>query len=38
MDLYQAADEFLMYLEVERNCSRNTIKAYDLTCGRSLIL
>lgn len=30
MDLYQATDEFLLYLEVERNCSLHTIRSYEL--------
>lgn len=36
MDLYQATDDFLMYLEIERNCSVNTLRSYDLDL-RSLI-
>lgn len=36
MDLYQATDDFLMYLEIERNCSGNTLRSYDLDL-RSLI-
>ena len=30
MDLVQATDEFLLYLEVERNCSLHTIRSYEL--------
>lgn len=36
MDLYQATDDFWMYLEIERNCSVNTLRSYDLDL-RSLI-
>lgn len=30
MNVHQATDDFLLYLEIERNCSINTIRSYNL--------
>ncbi|RDE32886.1 integrase [Parageobacillus thermoglucosidasius] len=40
MNFTQAADDFLMYLEIEKNCSHNTLRsyAYDLKCYKEFLI